>query len=63
MNKVVSLDQKRKEISNEKEFIGLLDKDIDNGNIEEIPSSVFDRIAAIKHKALIARERQDLLEM
>lgn len=62
-NKVISFSQKQNEISTEKKFIELLDKDISEGNIEEIPNSVFDRIANIKHKALLARERNELQEM
>lgn len=62
-SKVIDLSQKKEEISRENQFIALLDKDISEGNTSKIPSSVFDRIANIKHKALLARERNELLEM
>jgi len=60
---VISFSQKQNKATVKKEFINLLDKDIAKGNIEEIPNSVFDRIANIKHKALLARERNELQEM
>lgn len=60
---VISFSQKQNEATVKKKFINLLDKDIAKGNIEEIPNSVFDRIANIKHKALLARERNELQEM
>ncbi len=62
-SKVIDLSQKKEEILGEEKFIALLDKDITEGNASKIPSSVFDRIANIKHKALLARERNELLEM
>lgn len=62
-SKVIDLSQKKEEILGEENFIALLDKDISEGNASKIPSSVFDRIANIKHKALLARERNELLEM
>jgi hypothetical protein len=62
-SKVISFSQKQKKVSEENEFIALLDKDISNGVAKEIPNSVFSRIADIKHKALLARERNELQEM
>ena len=62
-SKVISFSQKQKKVSEESEFIALLDKDISNGIAKEIPNSVFNRIADIKHKALLARERNELQEM
>ena len=62
-SKVISFSQKQKKVSDENEFIALLDKDIANGVAKEIPSSIFNRIADIKHKALLARERNELQEM
>lgn len=62
-SKVISFSQKQKKVSEENEFIALLDKDISNGNTKEISGSVFNRIADIKHKALLARERNELQEM
>ncbi len=56
-DKIINIAQKRNEKSTEKKFIKILDKDISEGNIQEIPNSVFERIANIKHKALLARER------
>ena len=62
-SKVISFSQKQKKVSEENEFIALLDKDISNGIAKEIPNSVLNRIADIKHKALLARERNELQEM
>ncbi len=62
-NKVITLSNERNKAVEENEFISLLDKDISNDNAKEIPSSVFDRIANLKHKALLARERNELQEM
>lgn len=62
-NKVVNLSDVRKEKQAEKQFLTLLADDIDSGNVKAIPSSVFDRIAAIKHKALVARQNNELIEM
>ena len=61
--KVINLDDARKENQTEKQFLELLADDIDSGNINTIPSSIFERIAAIKHKALVAKQQNDLIEM
>lgn len=62
-NKVIQLAKVRKENEAEKQFIGLLDADIKSGKVKEIPDSVFERIAEIKHKALVARQENELIEM
>jgi len=41
------------------QFLRLLDEDIKAGSIKKIPSSVFNRISAIKQKAYLARTKQD----
>ncbi|MCD8559276.1 MAG: hypothetical protein LRY75_10770 [Shewanella xiamenensis] len=60
---VINLDIARKEKETESQFLSLLATDIDSGNVKPIPSAVFDRIAAIKHKALVARQNNELIEM
>lgn len=60
---VINLDIARKEKETESQFLSLLASDIDSGNVKPIPSTVFDRIAAIKHKALVARQNNELIEM
>lgn len=62
-NKVINLNDVRTEKQAEKQFLTLLADDIDSGNVKPIPSSVFDRIATIKHKTLVARQNNELIEM
>ncbi|MGE6809575.1 MULTISPECIES: hypothetical protein [Pseudoalteromonas] len=61
--KIIQLSDVRRENEAEKQFLNLLDADIRAGNVKKIPDSVFDRIAAIKHKALVARQNNELIEM
>jgi hypothetical protein len=62
-NTIINLNDVRNEKQAEKQFLVMLADDIDLGNVKAIPSSVFDRIAAIKHKALVARQNNELIEM
>lgn len=62
-NTIINLDEARKERQAEKQFLTLLADDIDAGNVKVIHSTVFERIAAIKHKALVARQNNELIEM
>ena len=62
-NKVIQLNEVKKENAATEQFLNLLDADIEAGNVKKIPDSVFDRIAAIKHKALVARQNNELIEM
>ena len=61
--KIFNLNKKREEIENEGQFIDFLDKDIENGKARRMPESVFNRIARIKNKAYLARERNEQVEM
>lgn len=64
MDKVINLAARRQDNDNDKEFLQLLDKDLKaDQNIKEVPESVFERIARIKHQAQVARERTELQEM
>ena len=56
-HKVISFSREQQKTSEESAFIALLDKDISNGLTKEIPNSVFNRIADIKHKALLANNK------
>ena len=60
-NNVVDLKSKRLELENENKFLEILDKELDTA--KPIPSTVFERIANIKHQALLARQRNELMEM
>ncbi|KAA1154910.1 hypothetical protein EU510_02025 [Pseudoalteromonas sp. FUC4] len=62
-NQVIQLSEVKKENVATEQFLNLLDADIKAGNVKKIPDSVFDRIAAIKHKALVARQNNELIEM
>ena len=62
-NKVIQLSEVKKENAATEQFLNLLDADIKAGNVKKIPDYVFDRIAAIKHKALVARQNNELIEM
>lgn len=61
--KIFNIVPKINVIKTEEKFLDLLDKDIDNGNVKRVPDSVFTRIARIKNKAYLARERNEQLEM
>lgn len=61
--KIINLTPKIEEKKAEEKFLGLLDKDIENGNVKKVPDSVFARIAKIRNKAYWARERNEQLEM
>ncbi|MCI5208165.1 MAG: hypothetical protein D3910_05110 [Candidatus Electrothrix sp. ATG2] len=61
--KIINLVSKFEEARTEEKFLGLLDKDIENGNVKKVPESVFSRIAKIKDKAYLARARNEQLEM
>ena len=51
------------ERDSEDKLLNIIDSDIDSHrNIEEVPSSIFTRMSAIKAKAQAARERRELLE-
>ncbi|MFU1599192.1 hypothetical protein ACM257_17575 [Alteromonas macleodii] len=51
------------ERDNEDKLLNVIDSDINNHrNIEQVPSSIFTRMSAIKAKAQAARERRELLE-
>jgi hypothetical protein len=60
-NDVIDFKSRRLELENETKFLGLLDKEFDTA--KPIPSSVFDRIAKVKHQAFLARQRHEMLEM
>lgn len=60
---IINLIPKIAEKEAEEKFLGLLDKDIDNGNVKRVPDSVFARIAKIRNKAYLARERNERFEM
>jgi len=60
-NNVVDFKTKRLELENECKFLEVLDTEFSSA--KEIPSTVFDRIANIKHQALLARQRNELMEM
>lgn len=62
-NKIINFSEAKKNRQVESKFLDLLNDDINAGNVKKIPSSVFDRIAAIKHKALVARQNNELIEM
>lgn len=62
-DKILNLIPKINKIKSEEKFLDLLDKDIDNGNVTRVPDSVFARIARIKNKAYLARERNEQFEM
>ncbi|MCI5150395.1 MAG: hypothetical protein D3916_13585 [Candidatus Electrothrix sp. MAN1_4] len=61
--KIINLASKLEEARAEEKFLGLLNKDIENGNVKKVPESVFSRIAKIKDKAYLARSRNEQLEM
>ncbi|WLE96634.1 MAG: hypothetical protein QTN59_18370 [Candidatus Electrothrix communis] len=61
--KILNLSSKIDEIKAEEKFLDLLGKDIKNGNVKRVPASVFTRIAKIRNKAYLARERNEQLEM
>jgi len=58
---VVDFKSKRLELENEFKFLEVLDTELHSA--KAIPSTVFDRIANIKHQALLARQRNELMEM
>jgi hypothetical protein len=60
---IINLVPEIEEKKAEEKFLGLLDKDINNGNVKRVPDSVFARIAKIRNKAYLARERNERLEM
>lgn len=60
---IIDFGKKKADSESEKQFLALLSDDIDKGNIKEIPSSVFDRADAIKYQALLAKKRNDIIEM
>mgnify|MGYP000132548648 FL=1 len=51
------------ERDSEDKLLNVIDSDINNHrNIEQVPSSIFTRMSAIKAKAQAAREKRELLE-
>ena len=51
------------ERDSEDKLLNVIDIDINNHrNIEQVPSSIFTRMSAIKAKAQAAREKRELLE-
>ena len=63
MSNIINLVPRINEVKNREKFLGLLDKDIQHGNIKKVPENIFARIAAVRQKARSARERNELLEM
>ncbi|CAK8725717.1 MAG: hypothetical protein D3917_12025 [Candidatus Electrothrix sp. AX5] len=61
--KILNLSPKIEEIKAKEKFLDLLGKDIKNGNVKRVPDSIFTRIAKIRNKAYLARERNEQLEM
>ena len=58
---LVNLDSRRSELKNENKFLDIVDKEFDTA--KPIPSTVFERIANIKHQALLARQNNEKMEM
>lgn len=55
-NKIIDFNKVKADKTAETQFLNLLAADIEAGNVKKIPEIVFDRIAVIKHKALVARQ-------
>lgn len=65
MSNIVDFNNVKEHMDNENKFLDLLDIDIDinNDNVSEITESTLKRIANIKHLALLARQKNECLEM
>ncbi len=63
MSNIVDFNNVKENMDNENKFLDLLDNDINNDNVSEITESTFKRIANIKHLALLARQKNECLEM